>query len=78
MAAYKLSQIFHKLICFSGVYNALREKVEEISELTANQADDKSREWMMLRHEHVTTSFFGDIDINIQWTSAACDEATIN
>ena len=34
---------------------------EEISELTADQADDESGEWMMLRHERVTASSFGDI-----------------
>ena len=37
------------------------KQIEEISELTADQADDESGEWMMLRRERVTASSFGDI-----------------
>ena len=37
------------------------KQIEEISELTAEQADDESGEWMMLRRERVTASSFGDI-----------------
>ena len=37
------------------------KQIEEISEMTADQADDKSGEWMMLRRERVTASSFGDI-----------------
>ena len=34
---------------------------EAIRELTADQANDESGEWMMLRHERVTTFSFGAI-----------------
>ena len=37
------------------------KQIEEISELTADQVDDESGEWMMLRRERVTASSFGDI-----------------
>ena len=37
------------------------KQIEEISEMTADQADDESGEWMMLRRECVTASSFGDI-----------------
>ena len=44
-------------------------QIEAISELTADQADDESGEWMMLRREHVTASSFGDIVKRRQSTS---------
>ena len=34
---------------------------EAYRELTADQANDKSGEWMMLRHERVTAFSFGAI-----------------
>ena len=37
------------------------KQIEEISELTADQADDESGEWIMLRRERVTASSFGSI-----------------
>ena len=37
------------------------KQIEKISELTADQADDKPGEWMMLHRERVTASSFGDI-----------------
>ena len=46
-------------------------QIEAISELTADQADDKSGEWMMLRRKRVTASSFGDIITRRQSTSFA-------
>ena len=37
------------------------KQIEEISEMTTDQADDESGEWMMLRRERVTASSFGYI-----------------
>ena len=37
------------------------QKTAKQIELTADQANDESGEWMMLRHERVTTSSSGDI-----------------
>ncbi len=37
------------------------KQIEEISEMTAEQADDESGEWMMLRRKRLTASSFGDI-----------------
>ena len=37
------------------------KQIEEISELTADQANDESGEWLMLRQERVTPSSFGSI-----------------
>ena len=42
------------------LHKSARE-IEEISELTADQADDESGEWIMLRRERVTASSFGSI-----------------
>lgn len=36
-------------------------EIEEISELTADQANDKSSKWIMLHQKHVTASSFGSI-----------------
>ena len=48
------------LECLERIQKTAKQ-IEEISELTADQADDKSGKWMMLRCERVTASSFGDI-----------------
>ena len=48
------------LECLERIQKTAKQ-IEKISELTADQADDESGEWMMFRREHVTASSFGDI-----------------
>ena len=66
MPVYQLNQIFLKMNCFNCILNILREykttkQNEKINELTADQADDKSGEWMMLHCECITGSSFDGI-----------------
>ena len=70
MAVYQLNQTLIRMnqneffrLCrerLERLHKSARE-IEEISELTADQADDESGEWIMLRRERVTASSFGSI-----------------
>ena len=55
------SQIFQ--LCLERLERIRKtaKQIEEIREMTADEADDKSGEWMMLCRERVTTTSFGDI-----------------
>ena len=46
--------------CLERLHKSPTE-IEEISEVTADQANDESGEWIMLRRERVTASSFGSI-----------------
>ena len=48
------------LECLERIQKTAKQ-IEEIIELTADQANDQSGEWMMLHRERVTASSFGDI-----------------